>query len=121
MFASIRYAAVATLVAVVPAAANAAPAASFGQPKSVEVHYADLNLASDAGSAELARRVARATRQVCDIADPRDAAGSRLIRACRAETMANARTRMETAVAAARTDNRLASTGGSPSLHIAAH
>lgn len=48
-----------------PAITLALLGAGAAQARSAEVRYADLNLASTAGQAELDRRVESAARQVC--------------------------------------------------------
>ncbi len=45
-------------------------AASAAQAQTAEVHFADLNLSSQAGQAELDRRVEGAARRVCEVTAP---------------------------------------------------
>ena len=63
-----------TLVAALGLALPAVPAAA--QSQSVDVPYADLNLATPEGQAQLDRRIDRAARQVCGADDV--VTGSRL-------------------------------------------
>lgn len=124
MLATLRNAALAAIpAALLASGAVAAPVPNYGEVRTVEVRYGDINLASDAGAAQLARRVNIAVTKVCGTADTRDLAANRLVKICRRETMANTTPRVETALAAARSDTRLAQTGGAPtpSLLVAAH
>jgi UrcA family protein len=54
------------------------------------VSYADLDLASEAGRAQLDRRIANAVREVCGRPSVIDLRGHSEMRACRTETMADA-------------------------------
>lgn len=55
-----------------------------------EVHYGDLNLASDQGLATLNRRILIAVREVCDNGDMRQLSVFMQVRACRSESTARA-------------------------------
>ena len=57
----------------------------------VSVSYADLNLASAAGRAQLDRRIANAARDICGSYQPLDLRMFSLTRACRADAIASAR------------------------------
>ena len=54
------------------------------------VHIADLDLSSPAGQRRLARRIARAAREVCGTASPADLKGRAALRQCRERTTAEA-------------------------------
>lgn len=81
---------------VVPTVSQAATSTS------VQVSYADLNLASDAGRNVLERRVARAVRIVCPTEDMRDFAIAHDTQACRSTATANAQPAVDAAIAAVR-------------------
>ncbi len=110
MLASIRT--IACLIAATAATtAFAAPAVTVGDattPRSVEVRHGDLNLASATGEAALNRRIAAAATAVCGRADIRDLSARQRVDACRATTLAAARTRVEVAVAAAKSGTQFA-------------
>jgi len=85
------------------ALALGAPAsAQMMEKASHEVRYGDLDLASDAGVAQLHRRIKFAARSVCGQADIRDISGSQAAAACRRAALAEAGPRIELAIANAR-------------------
>ncbi len=57
----------------------------------VRVSYADLNLASPQGRAQLDRRIAGAARSICGTYDPAQLEMFTLVRTCRQEAIASAR------------------------------
>ena len=67
----------------------ATPAFAQQEPMSVEVRIGDLNLASDAGKAQLGRRVFRAMSQICGEA-PRAFDILDAYQECRTDVMADA-------------------------------
>lgn len=87
----------------------AAPA-SAGTTEKVnrEVRYGDLNLTTEAGVAQLQRRIKYAARQVCGHADGRDLEASQAVAACRKAALADAASKIELAVDNARSGRDLA-------------
>jgi UrcA family protein len=78
-------------VAALAFAAVAAPAtAAETQRTAVEVHYADLNLNSEAGAATLIRRLDVAAKQVCGLDSRQRGFVRRQQRACHEQTLSKA-------------------------------
>jgi UrcA family protein len=82
--------ATAAVIKAVPAFSEPAPA----QNASI-VHTSDLDLSTDAGRAALDHRLVIAAHDVCGNAGDVDLAGKNKVRACRAETLAEARAKSE--------------------------
>jgi len=103
---AIRFASLALAAALVSAPAFAAPAAD-GMSRSV--HFADLDLSTDAGAAALHNRVRYAARMVCggDV-DQRDLTRVNVVEACRKVAMASAEPQVQLALAGARDGRQLA-------------
>ncbi len=91
------------LAAVAVCAVLPANAAQAAEPRSTEVGYSDLDLASDDGIATLDRRIGKAVNWVCDYsprsADRLFAPGARL---CKSETLASVQPVRDAVVAAYR-------------------
>lgn len=81
---------------VVPTVSQAA------QSNSVQVSYADLNLAGETGARILEKRIAVAARTVCEIEDSRELALAEATGACRDQAIADAQLAFSAALAAAR-------------------
>ncbi|MFQ3666285.1 MAG: UrcA family protein [Sphingomonadaceae bacterium] len=62
--------------------------AETGQPRTAQVSFAGLDLASPDGQVELDARIDRAVRAVCTDSFTRDLAGRQREKACQAETRA---------------------------------
>lgn len=98
-------AAAATLATVgIAGTAQAAPAG-----RQMMVSFADLDLASSAGAAELDRRIGRAARLVCATSE-RGAAAATTEYQCRSAALNAAAPQMQTALATARSGNAYAAT-----------
>lgn len=67
----------------------ATPAFAQVEPVSIEVSIVDLDLASDAGRAQLDRRIRHAADEICDPSG-RDLAARAAYQTCRSETLAAA-------------------------------
>jgi UrcA family protein len=81
----------------------AAPASARTADKvSSEVRFGDLNLATDAGVTQLHRRIRTAAYQVCGRPEIRDLKGSQAAASCRDTALADARPKIELAIANAR-------------------
>jgi UrcA family protein len=90
------------MAAVAVAATLVVPTVSQAQDtRSTRVHYADLDLASNAGQTALQRRIAFAARIVCENGDARDLTMAPLVLACRDGAIAGAEPAFKAAVAAA--------------------
>lgn len=100
------------LAIAVGVAALSSPVASIDPEAgpSVQVHYADLDLASDKGERRLRARIASAANLVCARLDGRDLEAKDAWRACMAEATQSAARQVEVALNSART--RLASASG---------
>jgi UrcA family protein len=110
----------AALAAVAVAAAFVVPTVSqAAEPNSAVVTYADLNLASDAGSQVLQRRIAIAARVVCGFEDSKQYDIVIATNACRSGAIEGARPAYEAAVAAARHGTVIV--GGAAALTVTAH
>ena len=96
-----------SLLAAVPATAQDPVAA----PASVSVGYADLNLQTAAGQAELDRRIARAVNEVCPTPDLRVLHRVAASDACRETAGASAAKQRQQALASATQVIRIGSTG----------
>jgi len=86
------------------AAIKAAPALAespLAETRVSMVRTADLDLNSDAGRRQLDHRLVRAAREVCGVASDADLAGSNDIRQCRADVLADARTKRDAVLAQA--------------------
>jgi UrcA family protein len=79
-----------------------ASAAPDDQAPSISVRYRDLDLASDAGTKALNRRIAQAAQRLYPDADARDLGMLAQIHSARTTAIANAEAQAETALAAAR-------------------
>jgi UrcA family protein len=103
---AIRFLSVALAAALVSVPAFAAPVADG---MSTTVHFADLDLTTDAGATALHRRITHAARAVCggDV-DQRDLTAVRITQACRQVAMANAEPQAQLALAAARNGRQMA-------------
>lgn len=80
------------LLTAIGGALLAAPAAAQQSPyagRTAAVHYADLDLGTDAGRAALDRRLGAAAREACGTASSADPRGQNEVRRCRAETLAS--------------------------------
>jgi UrcA family protein len=64
--------------------------AELGAPRSIAVSYADLDLKSDSGKAQLKRRVAYAAETVCGPADTLSYFSKKSVGACQDRAIANA-------------------------------
>ncbi len=93
-----------TLVTLLGAMALASTMAQAEAP-SIEVSYADLDLASHAGRAALEARVARATRRVCGDTFALDLHTATASRKC--IVAAHAKARLQIDLAVARTQNAI--------------
>ena len=80
--------ATAAVIKAVPALAEPAQSVAI-------VHTADLDLSSDAGRAELDRRLVRAAYDVCGTASDADLAAEIAVRQCRTDVLAKARTQTQ--------------------------
>ncbi len=89
--------------------ATAPPAFAGGMEKfTTEVRYGDLNLTSDAGVAQLQRRIKAAAAKACGRTDSRDLKASQAAATCRQAAVAEAAPKIELAVANARSGQDLA-------------
>ena len=86
----------------------ALPASAANEKFASEVRYGDLNLATDAGVAQLQRRIGNAARKGCGYADGRDLKASQAAAACRKAAVSEAAPKIELAVANARNGQKLA-------------
>lgn len=82
--------------------AIAAPALARSPDNTTRIDYSDLDLATDAGAAELQARVRRAAAKVCGRADNRDLTALRETARCRAVALESARPQVQFALAQAR-------------------
>lgn len=82
--------------------AIAAPAMARSPDGTIRIDYTDLDLASDAGVAELQARVERAAAKVCGEADNRDLTAMREAARCRAVALESAQPQVQFALAQAR-------------------
>lgn len=90
------------LVAVAAAAALVTPTVSQAQDtRSERVSYADLDLATGAGQAQLQRRIGFAAKSVCDAGSYTDLTMMPIVRACRQSAISGAQPAYHAAVAAA--------------------
>jgi UrcA family protein len=88
---------------------SAAPAfAGSTENFTTEVRYGDLNLTTDAGVAQLQRRIKAAAAAACGRPDGRDIKASQAAATCRETAVANAKAKVELAVANARSGQDLA-------------
>lgn len=85
---------------------------AFAGERSVEVRYDDLDLRSDAGSAQLKQRVFYAVKKVCGSADVRNITELQDMKRCRQAAQAQSSHAVATALENARNGNQLASAGG---------
>ena len=106
---TVRIASLAVAAAIAGIGAGSASAADVSQTQSVEVRHGDLDLTSAAGVARLDRRIKAAAARACGSYDERDLRMAAEARACRSETIAQARPKVDLAIAQARGGNRLAS------------
>lgn len=92
------------ILAIVAAAAAplSAEAAMPGPTVSSNVAVNDLDLGTEAGQAELRKRIARAAAEVCGEASASDPAGRRAIRACRIAAANRAEAELASRVASGR-------------------
>ncbi|HTU11654.1 MAG TPA: UrcA family protein [Allosphingosinicella sp.] len=81
----------ATFTTTVATPASAAEIVVAPETVTVRVSYADLNLASADGRAQLDRRIAGAARGICGAFFPIDLRMSALVSDCRADAIASAR------------------------------
>ncbi|HEX4739130.1 MAG TPA: UrcA family protein [Allosphingosinicella sp.] len=75
--------------------------AAFGAEPSRTVRYADLNLASAEGRAQLDRRIASAAEALCGFAHSADLAAQADVAHCRAATVAGVSTQRDLILSAA--------------------
>jgi len=94
----------AALLATVAIPASAATYEKFAS----EVRYGDLNLTTDAGVAQLQRRIINSARKACGRADGRDLTASQAAAECRRAAISAAAPKIELAVANARNGQKLA-------------
>ena len=89
----------------------ALPIAANAQTRHIAVHTADLNLATDAGRAQLHDRIAQAANTVCNVYDSRmsEKARAGAHAACIETASAGARQQYDVMVAAAMDRQKLAS------------
>jgi len=115
---SIRLSLLAALLsaAVAPATAHAGTAASV-EPVSVEVRYSGIDLTTEAGVAQLDRRVRGAARQMCRAGDSRDLKAMSQSRRCFNEAMTNGKQQIAQAVVAAKAGQDYAQAGGGIRIH----
>lgn len=73
-----------------------------------EVRYGDLDLKTDAGVAQLQRRIGNAVRKECGYSEARDLSTSMASAACRRAAISAAASKVELAVANARNGQKLA-------------
>ncbi|HWH22495.1 MAG TPA: UrcA family protein [Allosphingosinicella sp.] len=90
------------MFAVALVSAVAIPATAHAQDRSVAVSYADLDLTSAAGVAQLDRRISGAIGRVCGKADHLDLEAITDLRSCRASAQARVSEQRAIALAAAR-------------------
>lgn len=88
--------ALAALTATIPGQAFA-----NGEPLTEDVHYGDLNLATQAGIDALDRRLDRAVKRVCGEPSPRSLSATRQVGKCREETWQSIEADREFAIARA--------------------
>jgi UrcA family protein len=88
---------------IITAAALAAlsPAATFAQdaPRQVQVSYSDLDLSTEAGKAQLNRRIETAVRGDCESQGRNDLKSSMAVRSCTDEARAKARSEVQSKIA----------------------
>ena len=91
-------------LALIASAAIVTPTVAEAEPVTATstVRTADLDLSSDRGQRELDRRIVQAAREVCGDASDTDLEGKNEARQCREETIAQAASRREQLLAAAR-------------------
>ncbi|MFS0738713.1 UrcA family protein [Sphingomonas sp. 1P06PA] len=104
-----RKASIATLAAAATIATVGIAVPAQAAPRQMTVSFADLDLASSAGAAELDKRIGRAARAVCAVSDPGAAAAAAQSR-CRNAALVAAAPQMETALANARSGEAYAAT-----------
>jgi UrcA family protein len=92
----IALAAIAASFSAVPALAQ-----EVARPAQIVVSYSDLDLGTRAGVQTLDRRIRSAVELACGPTSPADPAGKNVVVRCHAETLALARARRDTAIAAA--------------------
>ncbi len=80
-----------TVLAALSASGMIAAPASAAEDVSVNVSYADLNLASPAGAARLHQRIVAAVEEVCAKPASRDLKANAAWQKCKIETLAAAR------------------------------
>ena len=90
-------------------AANAEPA----EVTKVVVRYADLDLSTSKGTAELDRRIAHAAHRICDVSGVRSLTERDRAEVCRVKVIGDSAAQESAAVAAAQTGTKyaMASTG----------
>jgi UrcA family protein len=105
-----------TALILIATAAAAFTAPAFAAPvsaPSIAVHYTDLNLASEEGTAALDGRIQRAADRVCGRdADNRDLTTIAAANACRKKAIAGTATQVAEAISAAHRDRAFAMAGG---------
>ncbi|MBD2841469.1 UrcA family protein [Erythrobacter rubeus] len=100
----IKKAALALSLAAIPAAVFAAP-----EEHTIAVSYADLNLATDEGTAILDRRIDNAIEKICGGPAPRDVNAGMKVRRCMAKTKLTVSGQRDLAVKTYRTNQLAAS------------
>jgi UrcA family protein len=97
------------ILAAASAALTSVPASSQQVPSNIVIHYADLDLATQAGAATLDRRISAAVRWACGPTSDVDPAGKNRARSCRKAIASQVRAQRERAVAATTRTTVLAS------------
>ncbi len=82
--------------------ATTAPAQADPTTISLGVHYADLDLNSEAGIRALDRRISNAAATACGIPSSADRDGKRAVKQCRAEARERAASQRQVAIALSR-------------------
>jgi UrcA family protein len=77
-------------------------------PRQVQISIADLNLSSEAGKAQLNRRIETAVRKVCEAAQPNDIRSSMAAKSCTETARANARNAVQVQIARQTTSTTIA-------------
>lgn len=90
------------IITAAAAMATLSPTATIAQeePPQVGVSYADLNLSTEAGKAQLNHRIEIAVREVCGSQQRNDLKSSMAVRSCTAKARENARSAVNAKIAA---------------------
>lgn len=82
--------------------------AEIGAPRTMKVRYSDLNLSTDAGKAQLDRRISYATEVVCGPADTLSYNSMKDVGACQSFAVGNAHRAVVTVLAERKGEIRVA-------------